>query len=96
MMILNNEYIHHAEADPAVTQARHPQVPLVALAGGAEEGRLRPAAAEGSGEQGAGVQALLRGIGEVLLLLLRKGANVNFFDSKGNPHHTQITSAISC
>lgn len=92
--ILNNEHIHHTEADPAITQARHPQVPIVTLSGGAEEGRLRSLAAEGSGEQGAGVQALLRCIGEVRHLIHRKGANVNFFDSKGNTRHMKIISAI--
>ena len=82
--ILNHEYFHHTKTHPAVTKARHPQVPIVTLPRGAEEGRLRPAAAEGSGEQGAGVQVLLRCVGEVSRLICRKGANVNFFDSKGN------------
>lgn len=94
--LLNNEYIHHTEADPAITQTRHPQVSIVTLSGGAEEGRLRSFAEEGSGEQGSGVQALLRCIGEVRHVIHRKGANVNFFDSKGNAHHMKIISAILC
>ena len=90
------EQFHRFTTHTAVTQARRAFVHWVALPRGAEKRRLRSLASEGSGEQGARFQVVLWCFSEVILSPCRKGANVNFFDSKGKLNFIKTTSAIWC
>ena len=90
---ISYEQFHRVETDPAVAQARRAFVHREALPLRTEDRGLRSAASEGSGKQGARFQAFLRCTGQVTRWRCRKGANVNFFDSKGSFCFMKTTSA---